>query len=159
MQYKQGLGQARLCKLYSVSTPQTTQLVSVTNKIGNMRVNILQWEHNSAVWVYCCCWVHVTVYYIKYWVLHTKVFVANLCHRQQRKLYVYSNQSALCPRVTHKRCIETKGWLLMAFLRRTIWINIFVPYKAFRSFSVFVRIAIKHFARSDGINQLWSKYY
>jgi hypothetical protein len=35
--------------LYSIYTAQTTQLVSITNKIDNTRVNSLQWEHNSVI--------------------------------------------------------------------------------------------------------------
>ena len=36
---------------------------------------------------------------------------------------LYSNYFAFPSHIAHKRCIETKDSLLMAFFRRTVWLN------------------------------------
>jgi hypothetical protein len=62
------------------------------------------------------------------------------------------------PHIACNGCFETKEYLFGHGLLQTYSLATQILSKSLRSYSVFVRIAVKHFTRSDGINHWWSNY-
>jgi len=97
-------------------------------------------------------------------VLHENAFIVKLCHRQQCKLYLTVLEINYIPTNMHPfhalhintTLKQSNMPLLMNFFRRLYNLaeQIVMTGKSLHSFSVFLRFAIKHFTRSEGINQL-----
>jgi len=71
---------------------------------------------------------------------------------------INSKHFALFAHISRKSCIQKTiffcSWLSLQFSLAEQTLNM-----SLRSFSSFIRVAVKHFTRSDGIKQLWSNNY
>jgi hypothetical protein len=93
--------------------------------LWRVRVTFLQWKSKNAFSV-SVIELHVTV-------TAQQRFMVNLCHRQQFKLYVpvFEINYTYIPNNCHSfhtvhikaALIQNNVYLLMAFFRRTIWLN------------------------------------